>query len=85
MQAEFRALYLPSFLRTLLNNPIDAFIAIDPILMHAYTTFAKMHFPSEGINRFLREHQTETVELRAKALSLIVDWSDRKKIVSLRP
>ena len=53
--------------------------------MHAYTTFAKMHFPSEGINRFLREHQTETVELRAKALSLIVDWSDRKKIVSLRP
>ena len=84
-QAEFAALYLPSLLRTLLNNPIGVFDAIHPKFFESFLDLANTQVSSSASDRYLREHPTEAIELRAKALSLIVDWSERVMIVSFRP
>lgn len=81
-QAEFSALHLPSLLRTFLNNPITAFDAINPSFFDSYASLVGVHVPSLGSDRFIREHPAEAIQLRAKALSFILDWSDKVKIVS---
>ena len=81
-QAEFRALYLPSLLRTFFNTPIDTFDAISPHLFASIGSLVKVHVPSAAGHRFIREHPEEAVELRIKAMNLILDWSDRINTVS---
>lgn len=81
-QADLSALYLPSAIRTFLNNPIDAFDAVHPEFFKSFASLINVLLPSAAGYRFIREHPEETTELRAKTLSLILDWSDRKETVS---
>ena len=82
LQAEFQALYLPSLVRTFLSNPIGAFDAIGPMLFHSYSSLVgRLGLTADG-HRFVREHLEEAVELRGKALDLIVDWADRMDTMS---
>lgn len=78
-----RALYLPSLVRTLLYNPIEAFEAIEPAFYEHYLTFVSMQIKSAAGYRLIREHPTEATEFRAKVLDHIINWSGEIKPVSI--
>lgn len=83
-QAEFAALYLPSLLRTLFNNPIQAFEALGRNFVGTYTSVVRVHVPSQACSRFVREHPEEVIEVGVKALRLLIDYFDRMGSVSYR-